>query len=79
MKKGIDGMTFEMTKVESTLISYLGFEEEKRILLIEFIRGPVYVYNEVPKAVYDGLLSAEIPDDYFNANIRYVFKNRRVW
>ncbi len=79
MKKGIDGMTFEMTKVESALISYLGFDEEKRFLLIEFIRGPVYIYNEVPKSVYDALLSAEIPDDFFNSNIRYVYKNRRVW
>ncbi|NCB73285.1 MAG: KTSC domain-containing protein [Clostridia bacterium] len=79
MKKGIDGMTFEMTKVESKLISYLGFEEEKQILLIEFIRGPVYIYSEVPKSVYDALLSAEIPDDFFNSSIRYVFKNRRVW
>lgn len=79
MKKGIDGMTFEMTKVESALISYLGFDEENRFLLIEFIRGPVYIYNEVPKSVYDALLSAEIPDDFFNSNIRYVYKNRRVW
>ena len=78
MKKSIDGMVIEMTQVESTLFSYFGYAEEKQVLLLEYYRGPAYIYIDVPKHVFEELLSSETPDDYFNANIRNSYKNRRA-
>lgn len=71
-------MTIEMTSVQSGLISYAGYEEDKKALLLEFCRGPAHLYDDVPKDVFEALMSAEATDDYFNANIRYTYKNKRV-
>lgn len=78
MKKTIEGTSIEMTRVESNLFYYVGYNEEKSLLLIETCRGPALIYIEVPKSVFDGLMSAEAIDDYFNENIRYTYKERRV-
>ena len=78
MKKSIDGNVMEMTPVESKNLSYVGYDEEKSALLIEFTRGPVYIYNEVPKSTFEGLLSALSVDDFFNESIKNSFKNKRV-
>ena len=78
MKKSIEGNSIEMTRVESNLFYYVGYNEEKSLLLIETCRGPALIYIEVPKSVFDGLMSATAIDDYFNENIRYTYKERRV-
>lgn len=78
MKKIIEGDSIEVTRVESNLFYYVGYNEEKKILLIETCRGPALIYNDVPKSVFDGLMSATAIDDYFNENIRYTHKERRV-
>ena len=78
MKKIIEGNSIEVTRVESNLFYYVGYNEEKSILLIETCRGPAIIYTEVPKLVFDGLMSALAIDDYFNENIRYSYKERRV-
>lgn len=78
MKKTIEGNSIEMTRVEANLFYYVGYNEEQKILLIETCRGPALIYMEVPKSVFEGLLSATAIDDYFNENIRYNYKERRV-
>lgn len=78
MKKTIEGTSIEVTRVESNLFYYVGYNEEERVLLIETCRGPALLYIDVPKSVFDGLMSAEAIDDYFNENIRYTYKERRV-
>jgi len=78
MKKSIDGTIMEMTFVEAKMLSYVGYNEETQVLAIEFCRGPVHVYNDVPKTIFEGLLLSPAVDDYFNENIRNSFKNRRV-
>ncbi len=78
MKKTIEGTSIEVTRVESNLFYYVGYNEEKSLLLIETCRGPALLYIDVPKSVFDALLSATAMDDYFNENIRYTYKERRV-
>lgn len=79
MKKSIDGKVIDMNFVEGRTLSTVGYEDEARVLAIEFTRGPVYVYNEVPKNVYEELLAAPSPDVYFDEKIKTGYKNRRVW
>ena len=78
MKKIIDGITLEMSQVESRIIAYAGYDEEKKSLMLEFCRGSAYLYTGVPNSVFEALMSAEAIDDYFNENIRNSFENRRV-
>ena len=80
MRKSVDGKVVDMVSVESKNITYLGYNEENKILLVEFLRGPVYVYNEVPKSIYDKLIESEpLDDEYFDKNVKNSFKNKRVW
>ena len=78
MKKTIEGTSIEVTRVESNLFYYVGYNEEKSILLIETCRGPALIYTEVPKSVFEGLMSSPTIDNYFNENIRYTYRERRV-
>ncbi len=79
MKKSIEGEIIEMDYVYGKTLSTVGYNEEKQMLAIEFTRGPVHVYSEVPKNVYDDLIKAPVPDEFFEENIRRTYKNRRVW
>ena len=79
MKKSIDGKTIEMDYVEGKTLSTVGYDEDAQVLAIEFSRGPVYIYNGVPKDAYDELIKSPSPDIYFDEKIRNSYKNRRVW
>jgi hypothetical protein len=79
MKKGIDGAVVEMVPIGSKNLSCVGYDAEKRQLTVEFTRGPVYLYYDVPKALFEALLVSDTPDDYFNEKLRYGYKNKRVW
>jgi|GEM_PF-2022291 len=79
MKKSIDGAALEMTRVEGKTLATIGYIAERKDLALEFTRGPVIVYHEVPETVFNELFDSDAPDDYFEKNIRYVYKNNRVW
>ncbi len=59
--------------VESSMIHAIGYDKEKRLLEIIFVRGGIYQYANVPPEVYEGLLKAESKGQYFLANIRDVY------
>lgn len=44
------------TKVKSTNLASIGFDEDKRELEVEFQGGRVYTYSAVPKEVFDALM-----------------------
>jgi len=79
MKKSIDGTVMEMIPIGTKMLETVGYDEEKRVLAIEFTRGPVYVYSEVPKDVFEEQLAAPSPDDFFSEKIKNGFANKRVW
>jgi len=79
MKKSIDGEIIEMDFVDGRTLSTVGYVEEKKLLAIEFSRGPVYVFSEVPESVYEELMKSDTPDDFFNDKLKNGYKNKRVW
>ena len=79
MKKSIDGEIIEMDFMNSRTLSTVGYNKEKKLLAIEFTRGPVYVYNEVPESIYEELMKSDVPDDVFFDKIKNGFVNKRVW
>lgn len=60
----------EMQAVSSSNIAAIGYDEEKKVLRIEFNSGRVYDYAEVPKRVYDGLLRADSVGRYFHVHVK---------
>jgi hypothetical protein len=48
----------------------VGYDDEQRVLEIEFTNGAVYQYSDVPPEVYSGLMAAESHGRYFNQHVR---------
>ena len=71
--KGNDFM--EMVKVTSSNVVAVGYEENE--LYVDYKSGS-YVYNGVPKKVYDGLLRAESKGKYMWAEVKGKYPYKRL-
>lgn len=63
--------------VNSSILTSVGYNANKRILEIEFRSGGIYKYHNIPESVYQGLMKADSFYQYFERNIKmadYVFK-----
>jgi len=63
----------EMQPVESSTIREIGFDEASEKLLVRFKDGGLYTYSDVPKEVYEEMLSARSVGRYFHQNVRLQF------
>lgn len=61
----------------SSTLSSAGWDPSHGILEIEFRNHGLYQYEEVPEAVYLGLLGADSPGRFFRERIRSVYRYRR--
>lgn len=64
--------------VVSTCITSVGYLEGERVLEVEFIRGEVYRYFNVPAEDYALLLAAESKGQHVNQGIKPRFASVRV-
>ena len=64
--------------VISREIEWIGYDEDKKMLQVEFIAGPVYQYHEVPKFVYEHFLSAPSHGQFFESQIKGKYAYRKV-
>lgn len=64
--------------VESSMIASVGYDADKQILEVEFKRGGVYQYANVPAAVYSAVMAAQSIGSYFAANIKNSFEFTKV-
>lgn len=66
------------TPVSSSNLSSVGYNEDERILEIEFNGGRVYQYFAVPPRIYDGLMGASSHGKYFHRNIKDNFQYDQI-
>ena len=59
----------DLKEVKSSFIEAVGFDYDKNELTIKFKTGGIYVYERVPRFVYDGLMGAHSTGKYFKENI----------
>ena len=64
--------------VVSTNLKSVGYEPNSQVLEIEFIDGGVYVYNNVPPAVFQDFLKAKSHGTFFHANIKKAYEFTKV-
>lgn len=57
------------TNVDSSMLSSVGYDEEKQILEAEFTSGKVYQYYDVPKDVFEELMQARSVGGYFRGSV----------
>lgn len=67
----------ELKPVKSSNIKAVGFDEEQKILAIEFPSG-IYHYPNVPKEVYESLIAADSIGKHFAAFVRPKFAGIKV-
>ena len=68
----------ELTRVESSMIYAVGYDEDTQTLEIVFNSGGIYRYADVPPEEYEDLLNADSKGRYFLAHIRDVYEYWRV-
>ncbi|MHB8898071.1 MAG: KTSC domain-containing protein [Thermoguttaceae bacterium] len=60
----------ERTLVHSSALRSVGYDQEQRVLEVEFTNGAVYQYFDVPAEIYRGLMAAESHGRYFHQHVR---------
>jgi len=72
--------TPEMTRVESSLISEVGYDEDARALHVQFKKGGpgIYVYEDVPSEVYHDLIYSESLGRFFLKEIKGVYHGKKI-
>jgi hypothetical protein len=67
-----------VTTVESTTLATVGYDENLKLLQLEFCSRAVYLYFGVPASVYEALLDAPSKGRYFNGTIRGRYPYRQI-
>lgn len=68
--------TSNFTPIESSNVS--GAFHDGEDLFLQFVKGPVYRYIEVPHKVFEELVSAESAGKYFHAYIKPNYNAEKV-
>ena len=63
---------------ESSNISRFGYDENNRVLGVEFKSGGVYHYFDVPEAVFAQMKNASSKGQFLAQNIKGAFRYARV-
>ncbi len=64
--------------VESSVLASVGYSKRLRILEIEFRKGAVYRYLDVPHLVFLEFMSADSKTHYYDHNIRGRYRSLHV-
>ncbi len=65
-----DVIAFPLLKSQSTAIKSFDYDEDKQILKVEFNHGGIYLYHDLPLAVYKDFQSAPSKGQFFVGQIR---------
>ena len=61
----------------SSVIQSFVYDKEERRLVVRFVSGRIYTYEDVPAAIVDGFGAASSTGTYFNDAIRDRFRFAR--
>jgi hypothetical protein len=64
--------------ISSSNIAEVGYDENSRVLEVQFTSGIVYQYFDVPPQIYAEMMQAGSAGQYLNANIKGNFRYARV-
>jgi ATP-dependent DNA helicase RecG len=66
------------TPVASANVASVGYDADKKVLEIEFHDGGIYQYFDVPKSVYEELITSPSTGSYFFHNVRNNFNYQKL-
>ncbi len=69
---------FDMQPVKSSLLNKVGYDPETKVLAVQMnYSSDVYLYQDVPQSVFDGLLAADSKGSYYVKNIKGKYPTER--
>ena len=68
----------ERQPVKSRILRSVGYDDNRKILEIEFHTGLVYQYSGVPSKVYKDLMHSDEIGKYFSEKVRPRFQTKQV-
>jgi hypothetical protein len=68
----------ERLHVHSSNIRSVGYDPTTRLLEVEFHRGSVYEYSDVPETVHQALMSASSKGSYLNTQVKPRYRCRQL-
>lgn len=68
----------KMHFVNSTNISHIGYSEDDMLLKVRFQSGAEYEYYEVPKKIFENMLTATSVGVYFNSFVKHKYGYEKV-
>jgi hypothetical protein len=71
---GDDLMTIRTEQLRSTALASATYDDENATLSITFVNGSTYDYHDVPQEIFDGLVDASSPGQYWHSSIKDVYR-----
>jgi hypothetical protein len=68
----------DRTRVDSDILRAVGYDRDTETLELEFVRGTIYRYFNVPPHVYESLMIAMSKGRYFQTQIEGQYRFVRV-
>lgn len=64
----------DMIYVDSSNIEAIGYDDESLELHVQFISGGYYIYNNVPRQIFDELMYAPSKGSFLNREIKGLYQ-----
>ncbi len=64
--------------LDSSNVAEIGYNPETQTLEVQFIKGSLYQYFDVPQVVYEGFISADSKGKYLATQIKGNYRYARV-
>lgn len=68
----------QKTAVESSGINWVAYDDDERILSVEFASGAAYRYFDVPRSTFDWLLKAESKGKFVNRLVKDEYRYEAI-
>jgi hypothetical protein len=65
--------------ISSSTVASVGYEEDSMTLEVEFVKGTVYQYPNVPREIYEELMGASSKGNYINTVLKARFTGIRIY
>lgn len=68
----------KMIKVDSSIISSIGYDKSNELVYVKFNNGSLYEYKDVPQDMFDNLLNAPSIGSYLHHHFKDVFSYKKL-
>ena len=64
----------DMIYVDSSNVEAIGYNEDGQELHVQFLSGGYYIYQGVPRDIFDGLMYAPSKGSFLNREVKGIFQ-----